>query len=63
MSNSIPDTLQDVLTLYEPTVSPKAFAKLQSTLRLYVLKHFTFRGSAKTKLEDYPRHTAILNDL
>ncbi|MBD2465367.1 site-specific integrase [Oscillatoria sp. FACHB-1407] len=59
MSSSIPDVLQDALALYEPTVSPKAFAKLQSTLRLYVLKGFTFRGSAKTKLEDYPRHILL----
>ncbi|MBD3886225.1 tyrosine-type recombinase/integrase [Phormidium tenue FACHB-886] len=54
-----PTSFQEVLSLLEVQLPAKGFAKLRSTLNLYVLKRFTFRGSAKTKLQDYPCHILL----
>ena len=55
MSDQKPEFLQDALDLASQVLSPKAYANLWTTLKKFILLRFTFRGSAKTKVEDYPK--------
>jgi hypothetical protein len=54
VSSQTPKLLQDALDVAAEVFIAKAFANLMTTLRLYVLPSFSFRGSAKASLDAYP---------